>query len=129
MDRRGRAGPGKAGAAWRGVDRLGQARQARLGRAWQGKAWQGAAGMARRGGDRLGAAGRGLAGIKEVGYMTGAELKQRLLALGWKQSHLAEKVKVSRTTVSAWCTGKTPIPSWLSSYLELREGINKLAEK
>jgi transcriptional regulator with XRE-family HTH domain len=61
--------------------------------------------------------------------MTSTELRQRLKALGWKQSDLARRAKTSQTSVSAWCTGKTPVPGWLDDYLATKEGIRQLAEQ
>lgn len=61
--------------------------------------------------------------------MTKDELKDALKKMGWKQTHCAEKMKVSTTTINAWCTGKAPIPPWAEEFILLRMGINDLARR
>ena len=56
------------------------------------------------------------------------ELEQGLRALGWKGSDFCRKTGVSRTTVSRWVNGHTPVPEWVPSYLAAMAAIKQLYE-
>jgi transcriptional regulator with XRE-family HTH domain len=45
-------------------------------------------------------------------------LQQKIDDLGWRQSDLAEKVGITKATISRWCTGKNEIPKILEAYIE-----------
>lgn len=51
--------------------------------------------------------------------MTAAELHAAMKALGLSQRALASRLGVALSTVSAWATGKAPVPKYASAYLEL----------
>lgn len=64
--------------------------------------------------------------------MTSAELRQRRLALGLTQRALADRLRVTVTTVSRWEIGASPIPPWLDVALrgiELASHTTSAAEK
>lgn len=49
--------------------------------------------------------------------MTGAELRETLAGIGWKQSDLARKLGVHRNTVSTWIASEPP--KWAAEYVHL----------
>jgi transcriptional regulator with XRE-family HTH domain len=49
------------------------------------------------------------------------DLKGKLSALGWSQKTFAVRLQCDQDTVSRWCTGKTPVPGWVSEYLRVCE--------
>lgn len=42
--------------------------------------------------------------------MTANELRKALIELGYKQRYFARKIEKTDSVVSAWCTGRTPVP-------------------
>lgn len=50
--------------------------------------------------------------------MTAAEFHAAIDALGITQRVLAARFKVAHSTVSAWATGKAPVPGTVVAYLE-----------
>lgn len=51
--------------------------------------------------------------------MTTNEFRAAMKALGLSQRDLAFRLGVALSTVSAWATGKVPVPKYASAYLEL----------
>lgn len=51
--------------------------------------------------------------------MTKSELVTRLKEIGWSQAELSRRIRVYPNTVSAWATGKVPVPGYVLSYLEV----------
>ena len=46
-------------------------------------------------------------------------MRQALALLGWNQSDLARKLGMTAKQVSAWMTGKAPVPSYVLAFLDL----------
>lgn len=61
--------------------------------------------------------------------MTPDEFAAALAALGWKQSDFCRKTGVTPNTPSRWMTDKTPIPLWVSAYLEAMQDLAALHAK
>ena len=51
--------------------------------------------------------------------MTQPEFRSTLKALGMSQRELARRLGVAVSTVSAWATGKTPVPTYVPVYFAL----------
>ena len=51
--------------------------------------------------------------------VTASELKRTLSILGWRGSHLSRRLGVHANSVSAWMTGKTPVPTYVEEYLRV----------
>jgi transcriptional regulator with XRE-family HTH domain len=51
--------------------------------------------------------------------MTPDQFRATLKSLGLRQTHLAERLGVHRTTVSRWSTGDLAIPRYVEYVLEL----------
>jgi len=47
------------------------------------------------------------------------EFLRALETLGWSQSKLAKRLSVHANSVSAWATGKTPVPGPVRAYLRI----------
>ena len=46
-----------------------------------------------------------------VGFMTGEELQEIRVELGWAQWFLAEKLGVFRSSIAHWEQGRAPVPT------------------
>ena len=51
--------------------------------------------------------------------MTPDDLQTHLHTLCWTQADLARSVGVTPSTVYRWLAGMTPLPAWLSGYLDM----------
>ena len=51
--------------------------------------------------------------------MTPATLKEARAALGMTQRDLAEKMRVTSSTVHKWEQGVHPIPEWVDAFMEM----------
>lgn len=60
--------------------------------------------------------------------MTKIELKSILHDLKWKQSDLAERVGLSRESVSRWDEVPGPVSAYLNLYLKVRGVVNDLSK-
>ena len=61
--------------------------------------------------------------------MTKTELRSTLKALDMSQSELSDRLGVALSTVSAWATGKAPVPQYATAYLVLLSDYrNAMAE-
>lgn len=54
------------------------------------------------------------------------DLAAALLTLGWSRGELARRLGIHRNTVSAWSTGKAPIPGPVAAYLDLAIKASRL---
>lgn len=54
------------------------------------------------------------------------DLAAALTALRWSKGELADRLGVHRNTVSAWATGKVPLPMYAKAYLSLAVAISRL---
>lgn len=58
--------------------------------------------------------------------MSRDEFRAAMKALGLSQRDLASRLGVALSTVSAWATGKAPVPKYASAYLELLAAVAPL---
>jgi len=59
--------------------------------------------------------------------MTHSELCAMLAELQWSQVELSRRTGMTTQSVNAWCQGNTPVPKWLTAYMELLINIRGTA--
>lgn len=53
--------------------------------------------------------------------MDSFDLKAKLAGFGWSQKAFSVRLQCDEDTVSRWCTGKTPVPGYVTEYLRVCE--------
>lgn len=61
--------------------------------------------------------------------MTRPEFVAALKELGWSGAYLAKRLGTTANTVSAWRTGKAPVPGYAAAYLDLALKVKRLAKE
>jgi transcriptional regulator with XRE-family HTH domain len=61
--------------------------------------------------------------------LTPQQLREALDALDWKQIDFCRRAGLNKDTPSRWLSGGTPIPLWVSAYLDAMLDLQRLADK